>query len=99
MIIIMQQQVALYGTNPEHKIGMDLIYKDNLNLITNKQKNIYDMGGNIREWTMEAYGSVRIARGATITFVAANGPASERGARDVTYNSDILGFRVTLYVK
>lgn len=68
-------------------------------MIANKQKNIYDMAGNLREWTMEAYGTTRIGRGATRQYAnGAVGPASERGWREITYNTAVLGFRITMYV-
>lgn len=60
-------------------------------------KNIYDLVGNVAEWTMETYGlEEKVARGGksggsdTITF---------REANSVDTNSGLIGFRVALYIK
>ncbi len=66
-------------TNSNNKTGIDLIYKSNPNIIANKQKNIYDLGGNLREWTMESYGNTkRVGRGGTTNLKGNDNPASER---------------------
>lgn len=50
--------------NPDHITGLDLIYNSEPNVIANKQKNIYDMAGNVWEWTMEANSTnFRVTRG------------------------------------
>ena len=60
-------------------------------------KNIYDIVGNVAEWTMETYGlSEKVARGGksrgtdSITF---------REANSVDTNSGLIGFRVAVYIK
>ena len=60
-------------------------------------KNIYDIAGNVSEWTMETYGiNKKVVRGGKsgskdgITF---------REESDVTENSSLYGFRIALYIK
>ncbi len=62
-------------------------------------KNIYDMAGNVFEWTMEATGSTRVVRGGSYNMTGYNQPASGRVSFiRVTYSSDEIGFRVALYI-
>ncbi len=60
-------------------------------------KNIYDLAGNVSEWTMESYGTTeRVTRGGksggtdNITY---------RESNAVDTKSGLCGFRVTLYIK
>lgn len=86
-------------TNPNHITGKDLIYSSNPNIITNKQKNIYDMGGNVYEWTMETYSTdTRINRGGAYTSDGRKGTASYRSNNYTYISSDNIGFRITLYL-
>ena len=84
--------------NSGHKTGIDLVGTNGV--IKNKVKNIYDMAGNVREWTMEAYDTYyRVPRGGTSGVSGSNYPASHR-TNNLTpggSNSD-LGFRPTLYL-
>ena len=63
--------------------------------------NIYDLAGNVAEWTMESYGTVnRVNRGGKYDDSGSDYPASYRNvfyspSRD---NGDNVGFRVTLYL-
>ena len=60
--------------NPEHNTGIDITNK------TNKLKNIYDLAGNVYEWTMESYGDyARVIRGGAYTDSGSNSPVSIRG--------------------
>ena len=63
-------------------------------------KNIYDLAGNVCEWTMEAYSTKnRAYRGGVFSAIGCNLPASTRNVG--TPNNDSLensGFRVTLYL-
>ena len=60
--------------------------------------NIYDMAGNVYEWTMEAYSSSdRMFRGG---YYYSNNPASYRSTINTKFSSGIsVGFRVSLYIK
>ena len=61
--------------------------------------NIYDMAGNVREWTMEARSaSFRVIRGGCYGD-GASGPASHRGIFNPDFTSVNIGFRLTLYIK
>ena len=44
-----------------------------------QQKHIYDLAGNVREWTMEAYSTgIRVARGGSYYSAGTSIPASCR---------------------
>ena len=87
-----------YSTgNPEHKTGIDLVGTNGV--IKNKVKNIYDMAGNVREWTMEACNAnVRVRRGGYYYYSGSICPASNRNNINPSYSSSYLGFRPTLYL-
>ncbi len=92
----------MFGTNENHKTGIDLIYTSNPNVIANKQKNIYDMAGNVTEWTMEAcYTSRRANRGgsygtrADVAYSASTRSSSPSATLDIFEG---LGFRIAFYL-
>ena len=62
--------------------------------------NIYDLAGNLFEWTMESYNSSnRIIRGANSRGSGQNVPASGRsGASAESNTNDYIGFRVALFL-
>lgn len=63
-------------------------------------KNIYDMAGNVWEWTMESYDTCRrVCRGGNYSSYSSYGPASVR-VRDLFPSSsgDTIGFRIALYL-
>ena len=64
-------------------------------------KNIYDLSGNVAEWTMEAiYNTKRIARGLVNSFNNISAQASLRNNwYSVTNTDELLGFRIALYLK
>ena len=68
-------------------------------------KNIYDLAGNVEEWTNEASkdagNTVRIVRGGSKSTYGNNHPISYRyiGYEKDDYLNDIYGFRVRLYIK
>ena len=63
-------------------------------------KNIYDLGGNVDEWTMEAYDTYyRVLRGGGYNGAGSNYPASVReGSYYPSDNFGDLGFRPALYL-
>lgn len=65
----------------------------------NSLKNIYDVAGNVWEWTMESNDSSnRVSRGGGCYNIGDFNPASGRGGSDPTSSYDPLGFRPTLYI-
>ena len=66
----------------------------------NKVKNIWDMAGNVSEWTMEAYGmTYRIPRGGGYYGSGSIDPVSLRDSlHGPTNTSNSIGFRVALYL-
>ena len=62
-------------------------------------KNIYDLAGNVREWTMESNNnSNRIGRGGSLSNTGLYGPVSSRSVYDTSFSHDNVGFRVTIYI-
>ena len=62
-------------------------------------KNIYDMAGNVWEWTMEAFSpDYGVGRGGICYHTGSDGPVSYRSSDspDVTYS--VLGFRLAFFV-
>lgn len=64
-------------------------------------KNIYDLAGNVSEWTMESYGTTqKVLRGGN-----ARGTESEeiknitnRETNEINYKAETSGFRIALYI-
>ena len=64
------------------------------------EKNIYDMAGNLLEWTMESYyTNNRVTRGGSYGNTGSNHPVSLRYYGSTTYTDSYCSFRPTLYVK
>ncbi len=62
-------------------------------------KNIYDLAGNVYEWTMESYyTNGRVCRGGHYNGTGFNNPASFRGGGSPASSSVDIGFRLTLYL-
>ena len=60
--------------------------------------NIYDLAGNVGEWTMEAYSTTsRVYRGGTYIQRGDFYPTSYRATAVPTTENDKIGFRVVLY--
>ena len=80
--------------NTTHKTGIDLEGG------RNKVKNIYDLAGNVWEWTMESYNTdCRIYRGGTYSKNGYQYPASDRIHAYPSLNQyDDMGFRIALYL-
>ena len=65
-----------------------------------KTKNIYDLAGNVWEWTAEAGGTYRIYRGGDYYHDGDVFPVSFRGiGYDPSDTNDYIGFRSRLYIK
>lgn len=80
------------GENPESRTGIDKPE------VKNKEKNIYDMAGNVEEWTMETLNSTdRIMRGGAKNKTSNWFSAS---TKDVAGLGPVYtaGFRVTLFI-
>ena len=64
-----------------------------------KAKNIFDLAGNVYEWTMEALGSShRVSRGGDYFLFGSDYPASNRDYSAPTFSSGRVGFRSALYL-
>ena len=62
--------------------------------------NIYDLAGNLFEWTMESYNTdSRVYRGGHYKSTGSSRPASIRGGSGPSGSVDGIGFRITLYLK
>ena len=60
---------------------------------------IYDLAGNVWEWTMESYRTVlRVSRGGYYIRSGSDLPGSSRGYDSPSNSGSYLGFRVTLYL-
>ncbi len=65
-----------------------------------QMKNIYDMAGNVNEWTMESYlAEVRVVRGGAYYRSADKNPVSSRDWLSPGSGSESVGFRLALYVR
>ena len=66
-----------------------------------KANNIYDLAGNVRDWTMEAYSSnIRVLRGGDFGNTGTGNPARSRFTYyDPSTSSSSFGARATLYIK
>ncbi len=66
----------------------------------NKAKNIYDLAGNVREWTQESSStSNRVSRGGSYERDGYYGNASYRFAGSMDSTGSSIGFRPALYIK
>jgi len=65
-----------------------------------KANNIYDLAGNVYDWTMEAYGSLnRVYRGGGYGYTSTYSSARSRNSNSPTSSSDPYGARAALYIK
>ena len=64
-----------------------------------KTKNIYDLAGNVWEWTYEAHSWYRIRRGGSYSSSGDNYPVSCRNYNVPSNSGGITGFRLRLYIK
>lgn len=82
--------------NPKHLTGVDIGSN-----AKNRIKNIYDMAGNVREWTMETHSmsTKRVFRGGRYSSTGDNTPISCRDGAEPNDSNDGTGFRIALYLK
>ena len=64
-----------------------------------KTKNIYDLAGNVWEWTSEAYSSSFIYCGGSYNFDGSDGPVLFRSFNIASATLGYVGFRCRLYIK
>ncbi len=64
-----------------------------------KVKNIYDLAGNVWEWTSEANGSGFVGRGGSYFADGSGCPVSHRIYNNASNADDVVGFRSRLYIK
>lgn len=65
-----------------------------------KRKNMYDLAGNLWEWTQEASSSTAsVIRGASFQSDSSNRPVSYRVGDTVTSTKTMYGFRPALYIR
>ena len=83
------------GDNPQ-KTGIDIGEE---NRGSNQVKKIYDLAGNVFEWTMESYSTDgRVVRGGNYGGTGSNNPASNRNSRYPSFSDSDIGFRPTLFL-
>ena len=82
--------------NSDHKTGIDIGEE---NRGSNQVKKIYDLAGNVWEWTMESLVTVtRVARGGDFCNTGSDVPASTRGNFSPSASGLNIGFRPTLFL-
>ncbi len=64
-----------------------------------KANNIYDLAGNVGDWTTEAYSSDRrVVRGGDYNLGGSGNPASSRVSNNSGNSGNFIGFRPALYL-
>ena len=67
---------------------------------TNKVMNIYDIAGNVYEWTLELASDTNgpcATRGGSYCFIGSDLPAAYRNLFSTDSSDDVFGFRVSLF--
>ena len=80
--------------NPAHKTGIDVDENK-----SNCMNNIYDLAGNVREWTMESFNNNRITRGGHFGYTGLYKPVSDRSNTSPDVVDSSFGFRIALYFR
>ena len=79
-----------------------VVHQTGIDVDSNKSNcvnNIYDLAGNVYEWTMESYGTAsRINRGGNWYFSASEAPTSARNFSAPSLSNNSIGFRLALYL-
>ena len=69
------------------------------NFSQTEKNHIFDLAGNLWEWTTESYSSGnRVFRGGNYYYSGSENPASSRHSYGPGYTDDHVGFRVALYL-
>ena len=66
----------------------------------NNRMNIYDLAGNVYEWTLEKSTGANapcVIRGGYYSFAGSGSPASNRRSDSTSSSYDLIGFRPALY--
>lgn len=80
--------------NPRRQTGIDLD-KNKSNCVN----NVYDLAGNVREWTMESFNDyARVCRGGHTGYTGFKSAVSERSNTNPDVVDASFGFRITLYL-
>ena len=80
--------------NTTHKTGTSVVGAKN------QIKKIYDMAGNVWEWTMGSYkDNTRISRGGGAEDTGFKSPMSSRNSNTPGYTNEFLGFRIVLFLE
>ncbi len=88
------------NSNSEHKTGVNLINDQYPEVVLNRVKNIYDLAGNMYDWTLEAcVTNSRINRGGDYSGSGSISPASHRyNIHPTSSDFSYISSRSTLYV-
>ena len=68
------------------------------NITRNVSNNIFDLAGNVCEWTTEARGTFLVYRGGGYYHSGSDSPSSSRDFYSATYTDVCIGFRSALYL-
>ena len=92
--------VSTYPVNAQNGVNANYSSSKLPTGLVGSVNNIYDMTGNVDEWTAESYSSkYRAIRGCSYNTVSAYWYTGYRGLyRDPTYSGDGYGSRVGLYL-
>ena len=91
------EKAKLTNTSLGNNSSGNVTTTGNSNYSDDSIKNIRDLGGNLFEWTLEAYYTdVRVGRGGDYNYTY---PPSGRGSSTPNNTASIHGSRVTLYIK